>query len=138
VATVMNPYLGFLGTAKDAMQFYQDVFGGDLTLSTYGENGQAGTPIEHQIMHSRLETPGGFVLMGSDAPPGTDQPQGSSITISLSGHDEAELRGYWDKLATDGTVSVPFEKQMWGDTFGMVTDRFGVPWMVDIMPAHEA
>jgi PhnB protein len=131
MATRLNPYLGFLGNAREAMEFYQGVFGGTLAISTYGEFGQAGTPMENLIMHSLLETPAGFTIMGSDSPD-DDAKAESSISISLSGDDEAELRGYWDKLVEGATVAVPLEKQMWGDTFGMCTDRFGTAWMVNI------
>ena len=58
-------------------------------------------------------------------------------SLSLSGDDEAELRGYWDGLTEAGTVAVPLEKAPWGDNFGMCTDRFGVPWMVNIAAAHR-
>jgi PhnB protein len=57
---------------------------------------------------------------------------GNTMTVSLSGDDAKQLRGYWDKLSKAGQVMMPLEKQMWGDEFGMCTDQFGVPWMVDI------
>src|SRR5215211_7816717 len=56
----------------------------------------------------------------------------ANIAVSLSGDDADELRGYWEKLSSGGSVSVPLEKQMWGDEFGMCVDRFGVAWMVNI------
>lgn len=128
----LNPYISFQGTARDAMEYYHSVFGGDLHMNTFGEYGQAGTPVENLIMHATLETPTGFTLMGSDTPPGMDYTPGSAVTISLSGDDEAELRGYWDKLSDGGTVAMALEPQMWGDTFGMCVDRFGTAWMVNI------
>lgn len=128
----LNPYISFGGDARAAMEFYRDVFGGELTISTYGEFGQAGTPVEDQVMHGQLVTPSGFTLMGADSPPGMERATGSTISISLSGDDEAELRGYWDRLSADGTVTVPLEQQMWGDLFGQCTDRFGIDWMVNI------
>ena len=70
--------------------------------------------------------------MASDTPPGMPHHPGSTISVSLSGDDEGELRGYWDKLAAGGQVTLPLEKQMWGDVFGMVVDRFGIAWMVNI------
>lgn len=82
-------------------------------------------------MHGLLETPSGFTLMGADTPPGMDYRPGSNFAVSLS-DDDTELRGYWEKLSADGSVSVPLDKQMWGDVFGMCTDRFGIPWMVNI------
>ncbi|WP_449657454.1 VOC family protein [Streptomyces winkii] len=74
----------------------------------------------------------GFTLMGADTPPGMEHSPGNNFSVSLSGDDEDELRGYWEKLSAGGSVSVPLEKQMWGDVFGMCTDRFGISWMVDI------
>ncbi len=127
----LNPYIGFKDDARQAMEFYQGVFGGELNLNTFGEYGQQDSP--DLIMHAQLETPVGFTLMASDTPPGMDFPAGTSnISVSLSGDDEAELRGYWDKLAEGGQVTMPLEKQMWGDMFGMVADKFGVAWMVNI------
>jgi PhnB protein len=132
MASRLNPYLSFDGAARQAMEFYKDVFGGTLTLNTYGDVGQPGGPDADRIMHATLETPSGFTLMASDIPPGMEHTPGTNITVSLSGDDEADLRGYWEKLSADGSVAVPLEKQMWGDVFGMCTDRFGIPWMVDI------
>jgi PhnB protein len=137
VPSVLNPYLNFSDNARQAMEFYRDVFGGELKLNTFGEYGDPSAPGANNIMHAQLETENGFTLMASDAPPGMDLDEGSgTITISLSGDDEQELRGYWDKLSEGGTVTMPFEKQMWGDLFGMCTDRFGVPWMVDVVQPH--
>ncbi|OAH14536.1 VOC family protein [Streptomyces jeddahensis] len=129
----LNPYLSFGGDARQAMEFYKEVFGGTLTLNTFGEYGQQGTPEADKIMHAMLETPSGFTLMGADTPPGMERTAGNNFSVSLSGDGDAELRGYWEKLSAGGSVSVPLEKQMWGDVFGMCTDRFGVPWMVDII-----
>ncbi|WP_030244715.1 MULTISPECIES: VOC family protein [unclassified Streptomyces] len=129
----LNPYLTFNGDARQAMEFYQEVFGGSLRLNTYGDFGQADAPNADKIMHGMLETTSGFTLMGADNPPGMESEQGGQpFSVSLSGDDDAELRGYWEKLSEGGSVSVPLETQMWGDVFGMCTDRFGVPWMVNI------
>jgi PhnB protein len=130
----LNPYLNFADNAREAMEFYKDVFGGTLTLNTYGEYGPPDAPGADKIMHGMLETDGGLTLMGADNPPGSEHNPGNNITVSLSGEDTDELRGYWEKLAEGGTVSVPLEKQMWGDEFGMLEDRFGIPWMVNIGP----
>jgi PhnB protein len=134
VPSNLNPYISFRDNARQAMAFYQDVFGGNLTLNTFGEYGDPNAPGADNIMHAQLQTDNGFTLMASDTPRemGEVSPAGN-ITISLSGDEEQELRGYWDKLSEGGTVTMPFEKQMWGDLFGMCTDRFGVPWMVDVV-----
>jgi len=128
----LNPYLSFDGNARQAMEFYGTVFGGEATLSTFGEYGDTSAPGADKIMHAQLETPAGYTLMAADTPPGMPFTPGNTITVSLSGDDEDELRGYWDKLSDGGAVALPLEKQMWGDVFGMCTDRFGVAWMVNI------
>ena len=129
MASRLNPYLTFQNTAREAMELYRDVFGGELVVNTFGEYG--GEPADG-IMHAMLETPAGFTLMASDAPPGQSVPAGSSVQISLSGDDADELTRWWEKLSDDGSVVLPLEKQMWGDTFGMCVDRYGVGWMVNI------
>jgi PhnB protein len=132
MASVLNPYISFDGNAREAMESYRDIFGGDLTISTFGEFGQADSPIADKVMHGQLSAPNGMVLMGADNPPDTKHEPGNTIAISLSGTDADELRGYWSRLADGGQVTVPLEKQMWGDEFGMCTDRFGIGWMVNI------
>jgi PhnB protein len=136
--TLLNPYLSFRGTAKDAMEFYQSVFGGELTMSTFGE---AGMPVEEseksQLMHAQLISPTGLALMGSDTPSHMEYNPGNNVSVSLSGDDEAELRGYWDKLSVDATVTAPFEQAPWGDIFGMLTDRFGTHWLVNVVQSQQ-
>jgi PhnB protein len=132
VASRLNPYVSFPGTARQAMQFYEGVFGGTLAMNTFGEYGPPDAPEADKIMHAQLDTSSGFTLMGADNPPGMEHNPGDTITVSLSGDDVDELRGYWAKLSDGGTVSMPLEKQMWGDEFGMCVDKFGVPWMVNI------
>ncbi len=128
----LNPYIGFSDNARQAMEFYRDVFGGELTLNTFGEMGGAAPGDENKIMHAQLETPAGYTLMASDTPPGMPRSEGSSISVSLSGDDADDLRGWFTKLSDGGSVIMPLEKQMWGDEFGMCTDRFGIQWMVNI------
>jgi PhnB protein len=132
MASRLNPYVSFGGNARQAMEFYKGVFGGDLRVNTFGEFGSQDTPDADKVMHSQLETDGGFTLMAADTPSGMQRNPGDTITISLSGDDADALRGYWEKLSNGGTVTLPMEKQMWGDEFGMCMDQFGVPWMVNI------
>jgi PhnB protein len=134
VASRLNPYLSFSGNARQAMEYYQGVFGGNLTVNTFGEFGAADSPIANQVMHAMLETDAGYTIMGSDTPPEMARTPGDTVTVSISGDDTEALRGYWDKLADGGSVSTPLEKQMWGDEFGQCTDQFGVHWMIDIIP----
>ena len=132
MASRLNPYISFDGSAREAMETYKDTFGGELSVNTFGDFGEAPPGFEDKVMHSQLESPSGFTLMASDTPPGMPFQPGTNISVSLSGDDEGELRGYFDKLAANGQVTMPLEKQMWGDVFGMVSDRFGVNWMVNI------
>ena len=133
MSTRLNPYLGFRDTAKEAMDFYQSVFGGELTRSTFAEFQASEDPAEQdKIMHSMLATEGGLTLMAADTPNSMDYTPGNNHSLSLSGEDEAELRGYWDKLSAGGTVSMPLERAPWGDTFGMCVDKFGISWLVNI------
>ncbi|SCF14371.1 PhnB protein [Micromonospora viridifaciens] len=128
----LNPYLSFRDTAREAMEYYQRVFGGTLTVSTFGEFGNPGPGLADLVMHSQLETDRGFTLMASDTPPEMTPTVGNNVAVSLSGDEADVLRGYWDMLVDGGTVTVPLEKQMWGDEFGMCVDRFGIGWLVNI------
>ncbi|GAA1353071.1 VOC family protein [Arthrobacter koreensis] len=129
----MNPYLSFRDNAAEAMAFYQGVFGGTLESSTFGDMNASEDPSEAgKIMHSALTTKKGFILMASDTPNSMNLDEGSSYSISLSGDDGEELRGYWDKLLDGGQMTLPLERAPWGDVFGMLTDRFGTSWMVSI------
>lgn len=133
----LNPYLSFRDQARAAMTFYQGVFGGDLQISTFGEfEGMAQDPAERDlVMHSQLTTPDGFVLMGSDTPGVLPYAAPAGIAVSVSGDDEAQLQGFWDALADGGTVTLPFDTPPWGGRFGMLADRFGIPWMVAVNAA---
>ncbi|MGQ5654763.1 VOC family protein [Streptomyces sp. EKR5.2] len=131
MASRLNPYLMFAGDARQALEFYKEVFGGTLVLNTYGEAGQPDTSMTDKIMHGMLESPSNYTLMAADTPDGEHKP-GNAYSVSLSGDDDAELRSYWEKLSDGATVAVPLDKQMWGDVFGMCTDRFGITWMVNI------
>jgi PhnB protein len=132
MTSTLNPYVSFRDNAREAMEFYRGALGGDLTINTFGEYGDPEAPEANLVMHAQLETPSGFTLMGADTPPGMDFKEIGGISISLSGDDETELRGYFEKLSEGGSVTMPLEKQMWGDQFGMLTDPYGVSWMVNI------
>ena len=129
----LNPYLSFRDNAREAMEFYQSVFGGELALNTFAEYQASEDPAEQdKIMHGMLETDNGLTLMGADTPNSMEFNEGGGFSISLSGDDEPTLRGYWEALSKEGTVAMPLEKAPWGDTFGMCTDKFGVSWLVNI------
>ncbi|HET9827884.1 MAG TPA: VOC family protein [Nocardioidaceae bacterium] len=137
MTTRLNPYISFRDNAREAMDFYHSVFGGELTRSTFAELHASEDPAEKdKIMHSMLETDSGLVLMAADTPNSMDYTPGGSISVSLSGEDEAELSGYWKRLSDGGVVQVPLDKAPWGDSFGMCADRYGVTWLVNISGAQ--
>ncbi len=141
MTTRLNPYLSFAGTTRQAMALYQSVLGGDLRVSTFGEHGGApeGLQAEH-VMHAMLEAPSGLTLMASDASDASAPVDGGGqaasaatpVSLSLSGEDAEELRGYWERLSARASVTMPLQMQMWGDEFGMLVDEFGITWMVNI------
>lgn len=133
MTTRLNPYLGFRSEAKAAMEFYRSVFGGELTSMTFAEMHASEDPAEQdKIMHSQLLTEGGLTLMAADTPNVMELTPGTNHSVSLSGEDEAELRGYWDRLSEGATITEPLRTAPWGDSFGMLVDKFGVPWLVNI------
>lgn len=133
---LLNPYLTLDGTAREAMTLYQSVFGGELSVMTFGDMGAEGD-LAAKVMHSHLATPDGLTLMASDIPPGEVVEHGSTVRLSLSGDDETRLRGWFDALAEGGEVHVPLAMQAWGDVFGQCADRFGIIWLVNIAVEGE-
>ena len=136
--TKLNPYLSFKDNAREAMEFYKTVFGGKLTMSTFKEYHASQDPSEDErIMHSMLEADNGITFMASDTPGSMEYKAGTNYSMSLSGDNETELRAYFEKLSVGGNVTMPLEKAPWGDTFGAFTDKFGVPWLVNIAGQKE-
>ena len=128
----LNPYIQFGTNAAEALDFYKSVFGGEAVVSRFKEYGTEGDDGE-LVMHGQLETEAGFTIMAADSPSFMSGPASeSNITVSLSGDDGDTLRGYWQRLSDGANVSTPLEKQMWGDEFGQLTDKYGVGWLVNI------
>jgi len=137
MAAILNPYLNFHGEAREALAFYRDVFGGELTVSTFADLGMTDVPEAESefVMHGQLETPSGFTLMASDVPSHMPFARGTNqFSVSLSGKadDDAELRGYWERLSDGAEIQEPLSTAPWGAAFGMLADRFGVNWLVNI------
>jgi PhnB protein len=131
--SILNPYLSFRDTARTAMEFYQTVFGGKLTFSTFKEFHVSQDPREdNKIMHGMLQGANGITLMGADTPDSMEHSTGSNISISLSGDNHAELATFFEKLSSGGTITEPLTQAPWGDSFGMLVDKFGIHWMVNI------
>src|SRR6516162_5838514 len=129
MASQLNPYINFNGNARQALEFYASVFGGNLNLSTFADFGSTDSSDADKIMHGQLETEAGYTIMGADTPPGMEYNGMHGFGVSLSGDDGHLLRGYWEKLSASGTETMPLQKQAWGDEFGMCVDRFGVTWL---------
>jgi PhnB protein len=131
--TMLSPYLNFDGNTKEAMEFYRQVLGGKLTVQNFSE--VQGMPIPpgygDKVMHASLEADG-LMIMASDPPPGSKVRFGDNVHLSLMGSDSKRLTNVFNSLATGGKVTMPLAKQFWGDTFGSLTDKFGVHWMVNI------
>jgi PhnB protein len=131
--TKLNPYLNFKSNARQAMEFYKSVFGGKLQMQTFKEFHASQSPSEDDlIMHAELIVADLITLFGSDTPERMELHPGNNVSMSLSGDDEAELTGYFQKVSAGGTITMPLEKAIWGDTFGMRVDKFGIGWLVNI------
>jgi len=129
----LNPYLSFKDNTREAMEFYHAVFGGKLNISTFKDFHASQDPDEDNlIMHSVLEADNGITFMASDTPNRMEYRPGTNMSMSITGDNEAELKTYFEKLSASGTVMMPLEKAMWGDSFGMCIDKFGVQWLVNI------
>jgi PhnB protein len=134
MSTKVYPYLNFDGQSAEAMQYYHSIFGGELKIQTYGESGMAdNTEVASRVIHADLN--GDLVsLMASDTHPEYSPPLvlGNNMTISLVGTDKDELTRSFNQLSEGGTITMPLEKQFWGDLYGQLVDRFGIQWSVNI------
>lgn len=136
MAQQLNPYITFDGNCAEAMEFYASALGGTPSVMTFRDSGMDADG----VMHASLDTPAGFHLFASDTLAGMGEPlqRGNNLQISLSGDDADALRGYWDALGAGGQVVVPLERQMWGDDYGLLVDRYGIQWHVNIAGSPQA
>ncbi|TQM02177.1 VOC family protein [Pseudonocardia kunmingensis] len=136
----VNPCITFNGNARQALEFYREVFGGELAVGTVGDFGSPDSPHAGKVMHARLDTPAGYTLMAWDFP--DDRPghppyrPGNNVAVFLGG-DDGDLREYFEKLSVGGTVTLPLEEQVWGDEAGSLVDRFGISWMFNITAQQQ-
>lgn len=132
----LTPYLRFAGDAKEAMEFYHQVFGGELSMMTFQEGMNDNNPaVADLIMHASLFLERGLHLMASDTPPEMDVRGNGVIALSNDATDAADgdvLTKWWEALAESGQINVPLEQAPWGDSFGELRDKFGVIWMFNI------
>lgn len=141
MTSILNPYISFRDNAREALEFYHSVFGGQLHIMTFGDAGITDYPGEEgKVMHGFVGAENGMKLMASDTPNSMQYAPGSQISISLSGPDTEELTAYWNALSERGTIIEPLTLAPWGDAFGMTLDPFGITWMVNIVatPASGA
>ena len=130
----VEPYLHFAGNCEEAMNFYKSIFGGELVISRFSDFAgpeQAPQDTPNGVMHAVLKSDE-LSFMASDGMPEMTQVMGDNISMSISGDDEAQLTGFFSGLCEGGTATLPLAKQMWGDTFGMLTDKYGIHWMINI------
>lgn len=135
MGTILNPYISFRDTARPALEFYQSVFGGELDLRPFADYdfAKTGNPEDdNKIMHGHLRAPNGLNLMAADTPASMERKGGTAISVTLSGDDKDEMTAYWKKLSEGATIGEELAEAPWGDSFGMLTDKFGVDWMVNI------
>jgi PhnB protein len=133
----LTPYLNFIGQTKDAMEFYQSVLGGKLTMQTFKEAGFPHDPKDdNNVIHASLENDT-LSFMASDGDDEHPVHMGDNIHMSIMGSDGALLTNYFNALAEGGKVDMPLAKQFWGDTYGQLTDKFGVHWMVNISSGEQ-
>jgi PhnB protein len=135
----INPYLNFDGNCAEAMRFYQKALGGRLDMMPF-----AGSPMENdipaafrdRIMHACLTTGDGQSLMASDTGPWAPYEAPKGIQVTLNYNTAAEGKKAYDALSQGGKVTMPLDKTFWAEAFGMFTDRFGTPWMVNAGPVQ--
>jgi PhnB protein len=124
----LEVYLFFKGNCREAMEFYKGIFGGELTLNTYGEQ-EDDRENKDWIIHSELSG-GDIELMASDGSGSSEK--AAKVELSLVGTDEAKLKKVFQKLSEEGKIHIPLEKQLWGDIYGRWTDRYGIIWSMNI------
>lgn len=134
----LNPYLNFRSEAREALEFYRTVFGGEVVTMTFAEGGMPHEPTEADLlMHGQLTSEAGFTIMASDTPASMDDPVvGTAVNISVSGDDEA-IVGYWDRLGDGAEIVMPLEAAPWGDRFGLLNDRFGIAWLFNVAATSQ-
>ena len=129
--TGLNPYLNFAGTCRDAMSFYRDCLGGELSIQTFAEAQQeVPDDYKNQVMHAELRM-GSVLLMASDCPPEYSVTMGSNVILNIGLSDVQEQETIFNKLSKGGVVTMELQDAFWGARFGMLTDRFGVHWMLN-------
>ena len=133
-------HINLRGDARDALEFYRSVFGGDLTAVTYRDAGDVQNPDEaDQLMWGQVTSAAGFQVMAYDVPSTRPWSLGEHpFFVSVRGSDAQEISTYWDKLSPGSAVVVPLAPSRWTPLYGMLTDRFGVTWVLDVQADYSA
>jgi PhnB protein len=133
-------HLNFRGDARAALGFYQSVFGGELTIFTNQDMGNDQNPSEaDQVMWGQVAAENGFRVMAYDVPSSRPWSRGEDpFFISLRGNTTEEIAGFWKKLAEDANVIVPLAPAQWSPLYGMLKDRFGITWVLDVAVEYSA
>ncbi len=134
----VQPYLNFNGNCEEAINFYKDALGGQiLYIQRYGDSPMAGMTGDNKVMHCTLKV-GDTHIMASDNPPDMAASPGTNISLAIGLNDVERARKMFDDLAKDGNVTMPLDKTFWAEAFGMLTDKFGINWMVNCDAPQDA
>ncbi|WP_280392971.1 VOC family protein [Nocardia brasiliensis] len=139
MSVTTTTHLNFRGDARAALEFYQSVFGGHLAVVTYKDAGNVeDESAADQVMWGQVLAENGFHVMAYDVPARMDYHQGeNSFFVSLRGESVEEITGYWETLRADATVVVPLGPAGWAPAYGMLRDRFGVVWVLDVVSGYN-
>jgi PhnB protein len=132
-------HINLRGTARRALEFYHSVFGGDLALVTYNDVGNVQTPADAEhIIWGQVTSDNGFHVMAYDVPTGTPwSPGENAFFVSLRGETSEEIAGHWALLSNGATIVQPLQPSMWSPLYGMLKDRFGIVWILDVAPQQR-
>ncbi|MER5263903.1 VOC family protein [Actinosynnema sp. NPDC002837] len=140
MSVTTTAHLNFRGDARAALEFYRSVFGGQLAVVTYKDAGNVQDEAEaDHVMWGQVLGENGFHVMAYDVPSRLAYEQGeNSFFVSVRGESVEEVTGYWDQLSDGSTVVIPMGPAGWAPAYGMLRDRFGVVWVVDVVTEHNA
>ncbi|ASF12224.1 hypothetical protein NBRGN_004_00670 [Nocardia brasiliensis NBRC 14402] len=139
MSVTTTTHLNFRGDARAALEFYQSVFGGHLAVATYKDAGNVeDESAADQVMWGQVLAENGFHVMAYDVPARTGYDRGeNSFFVSLRGESVEEITGYWETLRADATIVVPLGPAGWAPAYGMLRDRFGVVWVLDVVSGYN-
>lgn len=138
MSITVTPHLNFRGDARQALEFYRSVFGGDLNVISYADMGQTDPATADHVVWGQVESADGFRIMAYDAYPHLALDRGQDpFFVSVRGTDPDDLQRYWDQLVVGATVVQAIGPSQWAPLYGQLTDRFGITWVLDIAVAYE-